>query len=296
MCSRNMGRYWDSSYYTPSEPKEVKDGVRLQSSKIGATWWSKRWIHLLEGFGWSNRLARGKKYARRGQVINFEIQAGVIKAQVQGTTSEPYSISIRIKKFSNGEWEQAIKIISSQAIFSAKLLSGEMPENIEEAFGKAKISLFPEREKDFKSDCSCPDWANPCKHIAAVHYVLADEFDRDPFMIFKIRGRTKEKIVEQVSKQWAKSSGKEKRPLKTSQLKLKEERVIPLKERIPEFWKSDEKLKTLSFDIQSPEVPLSLIRRLGPPSFWRGSPDFQDEMKRIYKAVTRKAIETAYSK
>lgn len=289
-----MSRYWDNYYYTPAEPKDVKDGVKLQSGKIGATWWSKRWIDLLEGFGWSNRLARGRKYARRGQVINFKIEPGVVKALVQGTKSRPYSVAIKIDKFFGKQWEKIIKLMSSQAIFATKLLSGQMPQNIEEAFARSKISLFPRKEKEFKSTCSCPDWANPCKHVAAVHYVLADEFDRDPFMIFKIRGKSKEEIINQISKQWAESSTKGEPPLKTLQLKQKVKRIVPLQECIHKFWKSDNNLERFRVDIQFPEVPLSLIRRLGPPPFWHGLPNFYKEMERIYKIVTKKAIEIAY--
>ena len=289
-----MSRYWDNYYYTPAKPKNVRDGVKLQSGKIGATWWSKRWISLLEGFGWSNRLARGRRYAKRGQVIDFKIESGIVKARVQGTTSRPYSVTIKIDKLSDKVWKKVIKVMSSKAIFAAKLLSGQMPQNIEEAFARSKISLFPERKKDLNSDCSCPDWANPCKHIAAVHYVLADEFDRDPFMIFKLRGRNKEEIIKNIGKQWTSKPAKEEHLFKSPQLKQKAKKPVPLEKCIYKFWKSDDKLQTFHIDIQSPEVPLSLIRRLGAPPFWHGSPDFHKEMEKIYRIVTKKIIDTAY--
>ena len=291
--ARYRYRFWHD-YYSPATPKEVKDGVKLQSGKIGATWWSERWISLLDSFGWSNRLDRGRRYARRGQVIDFKIEPGVVKARVQGTTSRPYSITIKISKLSDKEWQKAIKVMSSKAIFAAKLLAGQMPQNIEEAFAKSKISLFPKKEKDLKSDCSCPDWANPCKHIAAVHYVLADEFDRDPFMIFKMRGKSKDEIMGAISKQWAGTPDKEESPLKDPQQKQRVEKLVPLEECIHKFWKSDDKLQKFHIDIQPPEVPLALIRRLGPPSFWHGSPDFHREMERIYRVVTKKVMDIAY--
>jgi uncharacterized Zn finger protein len=84
--------------------------------------------------------------------------------------------------------------MASQAIFAAKLLSGEMPQNIEEAFAEAKVSLFPTSEQDLDTECSCPDWANPCKHIAAVYYLLAERFDEDPFLIFKLRGEPRKRL------------------------------------------------------------------------------------------------------
>ncbi len=135
---------------------------------------------------------------------------------------------------------------------------------------------------------------HPCKYIAAVHYVLADEFDRDPFMIFKMRGKSKDEIIGDISKQWTETSGKEESPLKDPQQKQKIKKIVPLEECIHKFWKSDDKLQKFHIDIQPPEVPLALIRRLGPPSFWHGSPDFHKEMERIYRIVTKKVMDIAY--
>ncbi len=163
--------YWDynyGNYYAPTKPKEVKDGIKLQSKNIASTWWSKKWISLLESFGWDNRLERGRKYARRGQVMNFKIEKGIISAKVQGSASKPYSVKIEIKEFENNEWKKIIGEMGKQAIFTAKLLNREMPEDIEKAFDAAGVSLFPKRT-DIEMNCSCPDSAIPCKHIAAVH-------------------------------------------------------------------------------------------------------------------------------
>lgn len=291
-----MGKNWDSyyPYYPPANPKKVKDGVKLTSGKIGATWWSQKWITLLGGFGWSNRLARGRSYARSGQVVNFILEVGKVNANVQGTAAKPYGVIIRIPKFSEIEWQKAIKIMSSQAVFATKLLSGQMPPDIEKVFSDSGISLFPEKAKDFQAECSCPDWANPCKHIAAVHYVLADEFDRDPFMIFRLRGRNKKEIIDEISKQWAKSPVPKEVQLKTTRLMPKTPKVEPLEKTRRRFWKSPDKGEIFTVAIQPPDVALSLIRRLGPPPFWHGSPDFRKEMEKIYKTVTKRAIEKAY--
>src|SRR5659263_108254 len=171
--------------YTPSKPIKVEGGIKAKSKGgcIGDTWWSKRWVSVLESFGWSNRLERGRRYARGGQVIGFKLLPGKVTASVQGSTPKPYSVLIEVKSFSEAEWEKAIEEMSEKAVFAAKLLAGEMPQNIEEAFKSAGMSLFPASSKDIKTDCSCPDSANPCKHIAAVYYILAEEFDRDPFML-----------------------------------------------------------------------------------------------------------------
>ena len=177
--------YWE--YYKPEKPKEVKNGIKAKSKRgdIATTWWSKRWIAVLESFSMGTRLTRGRSYARKGQVISIDVREGIVKSKVQGSGSKPYSVTIKMDPISNADWEKVADAMASKAIFAAKLLAGEMPADIEDAFAEAGISLFPVKLKDLETDCSCPDWANPCKHIAAVYYLLAERFDDDPFLIFK---------------------------------------------------------------------------------------------------------------
>ena len=191
-----MSHYWQ--YYEPARPKEVKNGIKAKSKRgcIGETWWSKRFVGILESFDLGARLTRGRSYARKGQVISIDVQPGIVRSEVQGTMSEPYAVKIELEPLSAAQWDGAVKAMASKAVFAACLLSGEMPQNIEEAFSDAGISLFPKKSRDLKTDCSCPDWSNPCKHIAAVYYLLAEQFDLDPFLIFKLRGKTKEEILE----------------------------------------------------------------------------------------------------
>src|SRR3990172_5032151 len=188
--------------YAPSKPIKAEGGIKAKSKRgsIGDTWWSKRWVKVLESFGWSNRLERGRRYARSGQVIDFKLASGMVTARVQGSMSKLYSVKIEMKPLADEAWNKVLEEMSRKAIFSAKLLAGEMPQNIEEAFDATGMSLFPESSKDIKTDCSCPDSANPCKHIAAVYYILAEEFDRDPFMLFKLRGSTKDDITASLRK------------------------------------------------------------------------------------------------
>src|SRR5947209_5947240 len=190
---------WDDDwpYYEPSVPREVKNGLKVKSERgaIGETWWSKRWIGTLESFGMGTRLTRGRSYARKGQVVSLDVEPGTVKARVQGSQPRPYKVEIGLPPLTNRQWEAVTDAMAGQALFAAKLLAGEMPQNIEEAFQAARVSLFPVSSNELETDCSCPDWANPCKHIAAVYYLMADRFDEDPFLIFKLRGRTKEAII-----------------------------------------------------------------------------------------------------
>jgi uncharacterized Zn finger protein len=158
-------------------------------------WWAQRWIDVLESFGWIRRLARARNYAREGNVLKIEFNGSKVSALVQGTAPDPYKVSLFLDPFTDEQWQYVIETLSERAIFSAKLLAGEMPQNIEEVFTANGLSLFPFTKFDIHSKCSCPDPANPCKHIGAVYYLLGDRFSEDPFVLFQLRGRTKEDII-----------------------------------------------------------------------------------------------------
>ena len=213
-----MGRWYDYPFFEPSIPREAKGGIKAQSKRgtFGESWWARRWISVLESFNIGARLGRGRSYARSGQVLSIEIDKGKVSAKVQGSRPKPYDIKLEVKTLSSSDWQKLTKVLSRQAIFSAKLLMGEMPLDIEKGFKEAGLSLFPERLKDLKTDCSCPDWSNPCKHIAAVYYLLAEEFNRDPFLIFKLRGMNREDLIAMLSRPSKKTIQRKSKPKQES--------------------------------------------------------------------------------
>ena len=159
-------------------------------------WWVQRWLELLDSYRFKKRLQRARNYAREGNVLSIDFQGAKVIARVQGTDPKPYQVSLSINSFTDEDWNYIVETLGQKAIFSAKLLAGEMPDNIEEVFIANGLSLFPFTLSDIRSRCSCPDKANPCKHIGAVYYQLADRFREDPFVIFQLRGRTKDQILE----------------------------------------------------------------------------------------------------
>ncbi|MDJ0591747.1 MAG: SWIM zinc finger family protein [Pleurocapsa sp. MO_226.B13] len=161
-------------------------------------WWVERWLDLLSSYRFKKRLERGRSYAREGNVLSIDFADSKAKATVQGSEAEPYRVSISLDSFSKEDWDFAIAKMSEKALFTAQLLAGEMPESIEAVFTASGLSLFPFTLNEVRSRCSCPDKANPCKHIAAVYYQLGDRFSEDPFIIFQLRGRTKNQIIEQL--------------------------------------------------------------------------------------------------
>ena len=187
-----------SSWYPPpSRPRPVSGGLKARSARgaIGQTWWSGRFVQVLEGIGLGNRLQRGRNYARRGQVISLDVSAGLVTARVQGSRTRPYRVRIGITAFGQAEWATLERVLAGSAWYSAKLLAGEMPTGIEGVFTAQGLPLFPAAADELSMDCSCPDWEVPCKHIAAAFYLLAEAFDDDPFTILAWRGREREDLL-----------------------------------------------------------------------------------------------------
>jgi uncharacterized Zn finger protein len=289
-----MSPYWD--YYEKTSPKAVKNGLKAKSKRgsIGETWWSKRWVSVLESFDMGARLTRGKSYARKGQVISIDVEPGVVRARVQGSFADPYDVSIKLVPLSPQEWEKAIAAMASKAVFSARLLSGEMPQNIEEAFSDCGISLFPKNGADLKTDCSCPDWSNPCKHIAAVYYLLAEQFDRDPFLIFKLRGKSKEEIVEALRSSRSAGAGDESEGHSGSaSVSLLDGKVRPLEECLDCFWQKGSELNLLEINPKSPPVENAVLKRLGEAPILIGRTNLAFFLTKAYVIAGQAALQRA---
>ncbi len=277
--------YFDDEWYEHSQPRPVADGIKAKTARgaFGASWWARRWIAVLESFGWGSRLQRGRSYARRGQVVSIDLQTGKVRAKVQGSRATPYKVQIEIRPLTDEQWERAIDGMAQQAIFAAKLLAGEMPQNIEEAFEAAGVPLFPQSTRDITTDCSCPDWANPCKHIAAVYYLLGERFDEDPFLLFQLRGRTREQIVEALRSRRAAAvdlPGAEATP---------SEPVPALADQLDSFYGTGPDVHNIAVQIAAPDVEASILRRLGT------APAGTDpDLRAIYRAMAAHALDKVF--
>jgi uncharacterized Zn finger protein len=179
----------------------VEGGLKARSRRgaIAQTWWSERFIGALESYGMGGRLSRGRNYARRGQVLDIEINPGAVAAKVQGSRRRPYSVRLAIRPFGKADWARVGQALADDAWYAAKLLGGEMPEDIEDLFTSLDLPLFPETSRELAMDCTCPDWEVPCKHIAAVSYLLAEQFDEDPFKILAWRGRDRQELLDSLA-------------------------------------------------------------------------------------------------
>jgi len=289
-------------YYKPSRPRAAKGGIKSQSRRgtFGESWWARRWINVLESFNIGSRLGRGRSYARSGQVLSIDIDKGVIDAQVQGSRPKPYKIQIKIKSLPAAHWQKVGQALSRQAIFAAKLLAGEMPQDVEEIFRSAGVKLFPEKLQDLQTKCSCPDWSNPCKHIAAVYYLLGEEFDRDPFLIFKLRGMGREEVVGLLrrDKRTRGEPGGKAIPRKAQRkrtLEKEEEKPHPpsepLSADLSSYWVGGDLPDDLWGEIRIPPVAAALPKRLGSFPFWRGQERFLETMESIYERSSQRGMD-----
>jgi uncharacterized Zn finger protein len=287
-----MGRRYDHewNYYSESRPRKVEGGIKTRSDRGaigGASWWSKRWVSVLESLGMGTRLTRGRSYARQGQVLSIDIGTGLVKAKVQGSMAKPYDIKIKLHPLSAEDWEEVTGAMAAQAIFAAKLLAGEMPSNIEEAFDAVHIPLFPTTQQDLQTNCSCPDWANPCKHTAAVYYILAERFDDDPFLLFKLRGRTKEEIIQELRAKRVESLAPGEVDGTISVVEVPPQL---LEETLEGFWQAGEELANFAVNPRDPSVDKAILKRLGPAPFTIGGENLTDVLGRAYDVVEEVAL------
>lgn len=274
-------------FYQPTRRRPA-DGIRARSQRgaIGETWWSQRFIDVLESFNMQGRLTRGRSYARSGQVLELAVGPGEVKALVQGSRAKPYRVRIEVKTLSRKDWRRVEGAMAASALFIAKLLAGEMPADIEEAFEGCNLSLFPASKRELRTECTCPDWENPCKHIAAAYFILAEQFDEDPFLILAWRGRTKEELLEQLRSR--------RRPVRTEWGPRRSQPSPPkysvgLVNCLDSYWALRSDLSELHLDPCAAGRPGSLLVELGAPPEEAGGAHLEAALANAYVAMARAA-------
>ncbi len=175
----------------------MADGIKARNKRgsIGTEWWSRRFIDLVESFADKGRLQRGRTYARKGNVFDLRVEPYEVTAKVHGSAPDPYEVALGIDAIDETDWRAVEKELASRAVFRARLLAGEMPPEIEWVFAELGLALFPGSASDLHLMCDCPDWGDPCKHAAAVLYLLAEAFDDDPFLILQWNGRRRDQLL-----------------------------------------------------------------------------------------------------
>ncbi|NEO55519.1 MAG: hypothetical protein F6K54_22065 [Okeania sp. SIO3B5] len=270
-------------------------------TNFSKTWWGKRFIEALENFTDPNRLGRGRSYARNGKIKEYKINNGKINAKVRGSVNpyfgvykEPlYNTTIEIKPIKETDWSKAIAYLGSKASFVSKLLLGEMPDNIESAFADLNLHLLPHSREDFETNCSCPDWQNPCKHIAGVYYLVAAQLDEDPFLLFELRGISREKLQQELAKSplgqalFSSLESEDFVPKLVDSYYTKPDKVAV--EKIcsaKDFWLSQKRLPQAQEGVESPTLPAIVVKKGGDfPPFWQKESSFLAVMEELYERV-----------
>jgi uncharacterized Zn finger protein len=269
-------------------PRLQADGIRArtQRGKFGQSWWAGRWIAALERICNEGRLSRGRSYARSGQVLKLEVGSKGVAAEVLGNRPKPYKVTIHFRALSDAEWERVIDALARQALYAAKLLSGEMPETIEQVFAAADTTLLPASESDLTTDCSCPDWSNPCKHVAAVYYLLGERFDDDPFLMFSLRGRSKEQLLSAL--RTARGSAAVD-PSEVAPEGVGYEAAAPLPKEPAAFWSRTPVGASLNLAFEEPAVHALAVKCLGPAPFPADAAELEAQMEQLYATISRHA-------
>lgn len=269
--------------------RRVEGGLRARSQRgeIGESWWSKRFLDVLESFDYGQRLPRGRTYARQGQVMDLRVRAGEVGAAVQGSRVRPYRVRIALRPLADEDWERAERAMAGQALFAAALLAGEMPHRIEDAFAACELSLFPSSPSELASSCTCPDWARPCKHVAAVFYLLAEAFDEDPFLVFAWRGRTREELIGRLRRLRG-GGGRAERGEGDPAAEARPE-PAPLDADLERFFEARDDLERFTLRPRATDAPDQVLRELGPVGVRIAGTDVADHLRRYYAAMTAAA-------
>ncbi|PSB26797.1 SWIM zinc finger family protein [Stenomitos frigidus] len=274
-------------------------------SKFSRTWWGKKFIEALEQFSDEGRLSRGRSYANNGKVTSFKIKDGVVSATVRGSVNpyfgvykEPlYITTIEFHPISAAKWAAAIALIASRASLISRLLLNEIPDNIEDSFKTLGLNFLPGGKKDFSTTCSCPDWGNPCKHVAGVYYLVAAALDRDPFLLFELRGLSREDLHKELAKSplgqalAAELQLAQRPPHVTASYHTRPVTLPPEAiDHLRDFWHGAKRLPQTIDPLPQTLVAGIPIKKQGDfPAFWRRENSFFEAMETLYDQVRTKS-------
>lgn len=271
-------------------------------TQLTHTWWGKRFIEALEGFSDPARLGRGRSYAHSGRIRSWDLRDGKVSAKIKGNINPYYGVTqtpfyrttVEIKPIPSATWTKIIKRLAGKASLISQLLLNEMPAELEDNLASLNVHLLPHSEDDFITACSCPDYWNPCKHIAGLCYFLAAQLDQDPFLLFELRGLPRSALKQELLKT----------PLgKVLATALEEQEPAPQPvdtyytrpQREPAadmgyagFWKGEKPLPARLEPLSKPALPAIIVRRGGDyPPFWHQRQSFIDVMIEFYERVRK---------
>jgi hypothetical protein len=235
-----------------------------RGAPLAGQWWSRRFTAVLESYGLGPRMERGRRYARGGRVHDLTVKAGKLEARVQGTRAVPYRVSLRSEAPTQAQWRRLEAEMAKRLGWTAQLLNGELPVDLEEAFAEVGVPLFPRRWSDLRVRCGCPDDAEPCKHIAAVLYVFAQRLDDDPWLLLAWHGKERDALLSA----------------------LRRDAPAPVEQGLPPWWplglRARPQPRWRPPDPLPPDPPERALQRLGPLELPGAPPDLERRLAALY--------------
>jgi hypothetical protein len=236
-------------------------------------WWSQRFITVLESYGLGARMERGRRYARGGRVGELSVKPGRLEARVRGSRAVPYRVSIRSAAPNKAQWSALEQAMAQRLGWSAQLLNGEVPRDLEQAFAEVGVPLFPRRWSDLQVRCGCPDDAEPCKHLAAVLYVFAQQLDDDPWLLLAWHGKPREALL----------------------TTLRRSAPEPADSGLPPWWPVGLRAGAMGGGVSHgpppdplpPEPPERALQRLGPLELPEAPADLEERLAALYQRLLR---------
>ncbi|MCC6678039.1 MAG: hypothetical protein IT436_12925 [Phycisphaerales bacterium] len=298
---------WSRPPRTPPprlKPKRVRGGVKISGDQPGlhaggVAWTAQRWIRLVEQIADGPAMVEGLDYAKEGQARKFGVEFGKVVGSIQGRADRAYTTTLAVQAFDTLQWERVLQSMSDQAIYAAKLLSGELPTNIEDLFGPAGLRLFPAEPAEVAVLCTCAEGAATqglwCKHACCLAYLFADKLAADPFLMFTLRGLPGSEVIERLRHARAVGGvGKEGAPVYQPLVPgVSDEVSPPLEESIEGFWEAGPELRELDLSLEPPPVSHPLLRRLGASPFEGARFPLVGLLATCYEVISRDAVEGA---
>jgi uncharacterized Zn finger protein len=270
------------------------------------TWWGQEFLGALERLMDEGRLKRGRSYSADYRLVRFKMNLGTITAKMKGNINRYfgvyetpyYNVEIKFQEVDRRHWDSILTKLGSNADWITHLILGEVPPTIARAFRGAKVSLLPKTRKEIQSSCSCPDWANPCKHVAGAYYRVASMLDRDPLVLFELRGMKRSTLLNAVAQSEfgaaLRGDSEEKKPDLAAAVRSPRFPKVetggsdtPVSD-LRAFWRGRPLPAETAEDRQIPPVSALLLRREGDyPQFWHRQNSFIDAMADIYERVAK---------
>jgi uncharacterized Zn finger protein len=274
----------------PDGPRRVRNGLKPSSrSGVPSSPLSNRLISLMERTFSINEMEEGLRYARLGQTISMEIEAGAIVATVQGTRAKPYDVRLVFGAYENQQWERIVELMASEAVYLVKLLSKELPEGIDELLGSVDLELLPDDAEALGVECTCRR-KRACRHGAAVLYLLADRLADDPLGIFALRGMPAPRLLDRLRHARTLQARGVASAHADPMIPESQADPLPLEASVDEFWRSGPRLTLLQEAPPPQHVSHALLRRLG-PSPLNGRFPLVGLLASIYDSVSSYALQ-----